>query len=181
MDEYGTLTAVDTVRFERLLPGPIERVWAFLTESDKRATWLAAGPMELRVDGGVELRFHNSELSPTPEVVPEKYRHYEDGGRVGFTARVTRCEPPHVLSHTWDGGPGLESEVTYELTPRGDKVLLVLTHRRLGGRAMMLSVSGGWHTHLNILAARLNDDVPEPFWATYGRLESEYDRRLPAS
>jgi len=104
MDEYGTLTATDTVRFERLLPGPIERVWAFLTESDKRATWLAAGPMELRVDGGVELRFHNSELSPTPEIVPEKYRHYEDGGRIGFTARVTRCEPPHVLSHTWDGG-----------------------------------------------------------------------------
>lgn len=180
MDEYGTLTAADAVRFERLLPGPIERVWAFLTESDKRATWLAAGPMELRVGGGVELRFHNSDLSPTPEVVPEKYRHYEDGGRVGFTARVTRCEAPHVLSHTWAGDAGVESEVTYELTPRGDKVLLVLTHRRIGGRKMMLSVSGGWHTHLDILSARLREDVPAPFWSTYGRLESEYDRRLPA-
>jgi uncharacterized protein YndB with AHSA1/START domain len=180
MSEYGIVTAADAVRFERLLPGPIERVWAFLTESDKRATWLAAGPMELRVGGGVELRFRNSDLSPTSEVVPEKYRHYEEGGRVGFSAQVTQCEPPRLLSHTWAGDPGAESEVTYELTQRGDKVLLVLTHRRLGGRAMMLSVSGGWHTHLDILAARLREDVPAPFWSTYGRLESEYDRRLPA-
>lgn len=181
MDDYGIITAADTVRFERLLPGPIERVWAFLTESDKRATWLASGPMELRVGGGVELRFRNSNLSPTPEPIPDKYRQYEDGDGIGVVARVTRCEPPHVLSHTWSGEPGMESEVTYELTPQGDKVLLVLTHSRLGSRAAMLSVSGGWHTHLNILAARLNDHAPEPFWSTYGRLEGEYDKRLPAS
>ncbi|HZH51591.1 MAG TPA: SRPBCC family protein [Microvirga sp.] len=180
MSEYGIVTATETVRFERLLPGPVERIWAYLTESDKRAKWLASGPMELRVGGGVELRFHNSQLSAPPEPVPDKYSQYGDG--VGFRAQVTRCEPPRLLSHTWGGEPGEEeSEVTYELTPKGDKVLLVLTHRRLGGRAAVLSVSGGWHTHLDILAARLNEEVPPPFWATYGRLEGEYDRRLPPS
>ena len=34
-DTYGVQTAPDTVRIERLLPGPIERLWAYLTESDK--------------------------------------------------------------------------------------------------------------------------------------------------
>jgi hypothetical protein len=31
----------DTVRFERLLPGPIERVWDHLTDPDLRQTWMA--------------------------------------------------------------------------------------------------------------------------------------------
>jgi uncharacterized protein YndB with AHSA1/START domain len=44
MSEYGIVTEAGAVRFERLLPGPIEHVWAYLTQSDKRGTWLAAGP-----------------------------------------------------------------------------------------------------------------------------------------
>ena len=54
-DWAGVLTALDglVARLERLLPGPIERVWAYVTESDKRATWLAGGEMELRVGGKV--------------------------------------------------------------------------------------------------------------------------------
>jgi uncharacterized protein YndB with AHSA1/START domain len=177
MNGYGIVTAPDTIRFERVLPGPIERVWAFVTESDKRAKWLAAGPMELRVGGGVELVFRNSELSRTSEAIPDKYKEHKDG--VGFKARVTACEPPRLLSHTWGGKSGEPSEVTYELTPEGDKVRLVLTHRRLGDRAAMLSVSGGWHTHLDILATLLNDEVPLPFWSTLGKLEGEYEKRLP--
>ena len=44
---YGTYETIDgkpAVRFERLLPGPIERVWEFVTESEPRSRWLAAGP-----------------------------------------------------------------------------------------------------------------------------------------
>ena len=43
MSHYGERIGKTTVRFERLLPGPIERVWEYLTDSDRRATWLAAG------------------------------------------------------------------------------------------------------------------------------------------
>ena len=39
----GEIIDRQTVRFERLLPGPIERVWAYLTESEKRRKWLASG------------------------------------------------------------------------------------------------------------------------------------------
>ena len=38
---YGELIEPATVRIERMLPGPIERVWDYLTDSDLRAQWLA--------------------------------------------------------------------------------------------------------------------------------------------
>jgi uncharacterized protein YndB with AHSA1/START domain len=50
-DARSTFVKPSTVRIERLLPGPVERVWAYLTESTKRATWLAAGEFDLRVGG----------------------------------------------------------------------------------------------------------------------------------
>lgn len=36
-----------TVRFERLLPGPIERVWDYLTRPELQHTWLAESVSEL--------------------------------------------------------------------------------------------------------------------------------------
>jgi uncharacterized protein YndB with AHSA1/START domain len=42
-DEYGEVREPRTFRIERLLPGPIERVWSYLTESEKRRRWFGAG------------------------------------------------------------------------------------------------------------------------------------------
>ena len=36
MSEHGIITEAGTIRFRRILPGPIDRVWAFLTEPEKR-------------------------------------------------------------------------------------------------------------------------------------------------
>src|SRR5205814_4406784 len=47
----GTSPEQATVRLERMLPGPIERVWAYLTDSEKRKTWFASGIFDLRVGG----------------------------------------------------------------------------------------------------------------------------------
>ena len=55
LDAYGTLTEPTTLKIQRLLPGPIERVWAYLTESDLRRQWLAAGEMEMKVGATFEL------------------------------------------------------------------------------------------------------------------------------
>src|SRR6266704_3585672 len=33
-DAYGTLIEPTTLKIQRLLPGPIERIWAYLTDSD---------------------------------------------------------------------------------------------------------------------------------------------------
>jgi uncharacterized protein YndB with AHSA1/START domain len=177
LGEFGVVTAARTIRFQRLLPGPIERVWAYLTESDKRGRWLASGDMDLRVGGRVELRYNHAELATQVERPPEKYRRLEQG----FTTygRITGCEPPRRLSFTWQGEGEDASEVTFELSPRDDQVLLVLTHRRIGARSSMISLGGGWHVHLAILGADLAGRAPPPFWSTHARLEAEYDRRLP--
>ena len=176
--ELGVVTEAGSVRFERLLPGPIERVWAFLTEPEKRARWLAGGPLEQRPGGKVELRFRHADLSPVIEETPARYKSMEDG--VTMIGEVLRCEPPHLLVMSWDGPPSKGSEVTFELEPRGDKVLLALTHRRLASPAGVLNVSGGWHTHLAILLDNLEGRTPRPFWSTHAKVEAEYARRQKA-
>lgn len=177
-DDYGRVTETGTIVFQRILPGPIERVWAYLVESEKRGKWLATGEMELKVGGRVELKFFHADLSPVHEEIPDKYKDMQNGA--SFTGRITRCEPPRVLAYTWAESWGEDSEVTFELTPRDKDVHLLLTHRRLGdNRATLLSVASGWHTHLGILADHLDNKVPRPFWATHTRYETEYDRRIP--
>lgn len=176
MNDYGELTAPDTVRFERVLPGPIERVWAYLTESEKRGRWLASGEMELRPGGSAEFHFDHQMLSPHPEAVPDKYSQYENG--VSFSGRIVRSEPLRLLVFTWPEEDGSESEVTFELAERSDEVLLTLKHRRLQSREIRLGVAAGWHTHLGVLAARLHGRDPEPFWATHARLEADYEQRF---
>ena len=73
-----------------------------------------------------------------------------------------------------------DSEVTFELEPRGREVLLTVTHRRLGSREFMVNVGAGWQTHLGILADHLHGRTPPPFWPTHSALEAEYGKRIPA-
>jgi hypothetical protein len=116
-------------------------------------------------------------LTSVAEAVPDQYGQYKNGK--DYSLKITRCEPPFLLSHTWpDDCNGVGgSEVTYELTPKGDKVQLVLTHRRLT-RQGMGNVGGGWHTHLGILADRLNDRAPPSFWQTLSHQQQRYEARL---
>jgi len=173
MNDYATRIAPDAIRLERLLPGPIERIWAFLTESDKRARWLAAGEMELKPGGKVELNFDHNRISPEP--TPAKYRDMP----MGFTGKVMRCEPPRLLMFSWMESHGSHSEVTFELAERADKVLLTITHRKLEDRNALLSVSGGWDVHVGILEDVLTDQAPRGFWSSHARREQEYAVRFP--
>lgn len=176
MNDYTIATSADSLRAERLLPGPLERVWSYLTDSQLRSQWLAAGEMQLHTGGSVEHIFHNSELTANDDAPPEKYR--EQGCEGSMHGRITVCEPMHLLGYTWGEGSADPSEVRFELTPRGKQVLLVVTHSRLDRRVARLSVAAGWHIHLDILAARLEAREPEGFWRQYTRLEHEYDKRI---
>ena len=169
---YAELVNPDTLRFERLMPGPIDRVWAYLTESDKRAQWLASGEMEPRAGGSVTLRFDHDSLSKEKAPPPQ--------GCCGTESKhqVTVWDPPRTLGLSW-GGAEEPSEVTFELTPQQDQVRLVLTHRRLVNRQTRLGVAAGWHSHLTILANRLNGREPRAFWNTFTPLHEEYKKRLP--
>lgn len=176
MNDYGELIDSNTVRFERLLPGPVERVWRYLTESDKRAQWLCAGDIQLCDSGHVDMHFHNLSLSTEDDIPrPDKYRDHPE--KVSFAGVVTRCEPPYLIAHTWEFGEE-SSEVCYELFEQGDKILLVLTHRRLETSETVLDVSSGWHTHLNILVDVLGNQPLRPFYRMQTQYESEYRDRL---
>ena len=176
MSKYGKLIDADTLEFTRLLPGPIERVWSYLVESDKRATWLASGNTELRVGGTVELNFKNSGLSELPDEAPaEKYQDMPE--EVSFSGKVTDCDPPRRLSFIWPGKDE-DSEVTYELEAKGEDVLLTITHARIKEREDLLGASAGWHTHLDILVDVMNNQPAQPFWTMHNKLEKDYQSRF---
>ncbi len=175
MNRHGELIAPDTVRFQRLLPGSLDTVWAYLVEGEKRKKWLADGDTEERVGGRVDLVFRNSSLSSLDDdSPPEKYADFQEP--MVYQGEVTACVPKTLLSHTWVDGDE-NSEVTYQLEERENGVLLTLTHRRLGDE-MILGVLGGWHTHLDILVDILSNRTPKPFWRTHTALEAEYAKAL---
>jgi uncharacterized protein YndB with AHSA1/START domain len=171
IDAYGTLTGPATLTIQRVLPGPIERIWAYLVEGDLRRQWLAAGEMTLEVGAPFEFVWRNDELTEPAGARPDSM-----SGEHRMKAEITEVDPPRRLAFTWDETGG----VSIELTPRGADVLLTLVHRDLPRRAMLLGVSAGWHAHLDVLDARARGRVPAPFWDDWARLRADYERRLPA-
>jgi hypothetical protein len=85
------------------------------------------------------------------------------------------CEPPTRLAFQWDA----KSRVTFDLMAKGKDVLLTVTHHHLSERPELLSVSAGWHAHLDILAAKLSGGRPTPFWDAWAALKDEYEISIP--
>jgi uncharacterized protein YndB with AHSA1/START domain len=173
-DTFATVTSPTEICFERLLPGPIETVWAFLIDSKKRGEWFASGPMDLRVGGKVELHFKHSDLSPNKAPPPERYKEMDKTGH-NATLEITEIDPPRHLAFTWGDG----SEVVFDLAPRGDKVMLTLTHRRIAKRADMVGNAEGWQSHLAILEDKAWGRVPPAFWDVFRKYDGEYEKRIP--
>ncbi|MBA3667913.1 MAG: SRPBCC family protein [Sphingomonas sp.] len=170
-DGYAVLTEPSTLQIQRLLPGPIERVWNYLTESHLRRRWFAAGDMKLEIGAPVELVWRNDELTDPPGQRPAGA-----SGENRMQSRITELESLRKLAIAW----GADGSVSFELTPQGDNVLLTIVHRGVPDRASLLNFAPGWHTHLDVLAARLGDKQPEPFWDAIARLKHDYAERLPA-
>jgi uncharacterized protein YndB with AHSA1/START domain len=129
------------VRMERLLPGPIERVWEHLTNTKLLNAWFG----------------QNSHIEP------------RQGGAVRLMddhirGTITQWHPPHRLTYTWNvfapGDPPdaasayPESYLMLTLEPRGDNVLLVLNHLPVLERFEKQNAMG-WHTFLDILTDTL--------------------------
>jgi uncharacterized protein YndB with AHSA1/START domain len=174
--DYGIITSPGTVRIERLLPGPIERIWSYVADNDKRRLWMASGSIELGIGGRVEQVFCGSDFAPG-ESPPPKYAAF--AGEVRSIGRVLECRPPHIVAYTWNEGSDDPSEVRFELVERGDRVLLAVIHRQLAQRELMTSVAAGWHVHLDTLRDLLEQRAPGGYWARHMRLEAEYEARIP--
>ncbi|WP_193369558.1 SRPBCC family protein [Pelagibius marinus] len=168
-DDFGTLTDRSTLVIQRWLPGPVERIWSYLTESDKRRKWLASGEMTLSPGAPLELVWRNDDLSrpndPRPDSFPAEHR---------LESRVIAFDPPHSLTIAWGDG-----DVTFELQPKGDRVLLTVTHRGLVERSGKVGVSAGWHMHLDLLVAEVSGTEPATFWSGWSALKEAYEDRIP--
>jgi uncharacterized protein YndB with AHSA1/START domain len=172
MDKYGKLISPGTLKFERLLPGPIERVWKYITDSELRGKWFASGNMELKKGGELHFFFFHDQFTDEPDTVPEKYKNMAQGHH--SKGKVLEIEAPRMLKFTWDN----EGEVTITLTEEGDKVKLLLIHEKLEGQETIIGGSAGWHTHLDILVDNLEGIKPKPFWKIHMIFEVEYRERF---
>jgi uncharacterized protein YndB with AHSA1/START domain len=175
-EQLGTFRGQGEVVLMRTLPGPIERLWDYLTDPEKRARWFAGGPMEPKKGGKMELFFHHKNLAPD-EVPPEQFKQVQDPG-FKMPGTILRWEPPRVLSYTFDD----DSDVTFELTPQGKDVQLVLTHRSRGEDIPSLSgYASGWHIHFAHLIALLENAPRPPFWPLHAKLKVEYEKLRAAT
>jgi uncharacterized protein YndB with AHSA1/START domain len=169
--DFGTLTDATTLRLQRRLPGTLARAWAWLTDSELRRQWLAAGEMTLVPGSSFELVWRNDELSGSPAERPEGF-----SAESRATCQLLEVVPLQRLRFTW---PGV-GEVTWDLAPDGDGVLFTITHRQLPERRVALLVGPGWHSHADILRARAQGRQPPSLWASFTALRGEYERRLGA-
>ncbi len=174
MSPLGTLIEPGTLRIERTLPAPIERVWAYLADPGQRALWLAGGTMSETPGSVIQLRFEHTRLTDQP--APPRFAEYS--GVHVQSSRVVRVEPPRLLVISWGSEHPEASEVTFELSPQGDRTLLVLTHRRLPDAKETLSVASGWHAHLDVLADTLAGGPLRPFWTNLEAAEEAYRKHL---
>ncbi len=144
----GEMTNVPCVTFTRLLPGPIERVWSYLTDPKKLPTWYGEVALIEPRQGG-RVRLMNDHIRGI----------------------VTQWQPPRKLVYTWNVfDPGAaenavsaypESYPTFELEARGNDVLLTFKHFPILDRFIPQNAMG-WHTMLDMLMAALNDEPLKP-------------------
>jgi uncharacterized protein YndB with AHSA1/START domain len=152
MRHAGKIIHPGTIRFERTLSGSPTRIWEYLTEPALISTWLADASINLSVGGEVELR-------------------KKDGALVN--GKITKCEAPRLLSYSWK-----DSAVTFEVDKSEDAgVTLVLSHSGLQP-AHIHKFFAGWHTHLEILSARLRGDNPESYPLLFEHFSRSYKNHL---
>jgi uncharacterized protein YndB with AHSA1/START domain len=168
IDAFAAMTGGATLIIQRWLPGPVERVWRYLTDSDLRRKWLASGEMELVAGRPLELVWRNDDLSDPDDSRPGKFAKEER-----MQSRVIDVDPMRMLRIAWGKGG-----VTFTLQEKAERVLLTVTHRGLDDRGARRMIAPGWHMHLDILVAELSGAQPPSFWSGWAQLQDVYDGRF---
>jgi uncharacterized protein YndB with AHSA1/START domain len=153
MTDLATIADRSTLTFVRHLPGPIERVWSYISDPKLLATWFSGGVVSNHVGGDVNLD-------------------------IEATGHITVYDPPHVLEYTWNEeeasvGTVVDSLVRWELSKEGDGVRLTLTHARLP-EIEVLGHGAGWHSFLQRLSSCIDGREPEPIGELFARYKAEY-------
>lgn len=181
MSKHGEILESGALRFVRDLPGPIERVWTWLADPEKRKLWLADGDTDGRVGGKMQLSFDNESLTPhdDPTAAACEEEAIADGHSTEFTCEILIWDPPHKLSIAWPNRHGGADEVSFVLTEHEGAVRLTLIHHGLSDPVDLIGASAGWHGHLAIMADKLAGQIPaEGFWTAHRALEDVYRERF---
>ena len=156
--------APDTIRLERTLDAPVEKVWRYLTEAELRSQWFMGGT-DATPGGEFDLLVDHEKLSDDKDVpYPESYAEFK--GAV-WTEQVIRFDPPRLFETTFQGGKN--GTVTYELSPDGDRTHLVLTHSGITSPVGAQDFGSGWNSHLTVLEERLAGRGVKDFWALHAQ------------
>jgi len=153
----------DAIRLERTFDAPVETVWRYLTEADLRREWFMGGT-DAEPGGEFELINDHDNLSTEDAPYPESYAAYK-GTR--WQERVLQFDPPRLLETTFQGGKN--GQVTFELTPDGDRTRLVLTHRGITSGTGAQDFGSGWNSHMTVLQEKLAGRGVANFWTLHAR------------
>jgi uncharacterized protein YndB with AHSA1/START domain len=165
-------TAPDTIRLERTLDAPADRVWCYLTEAELRSRWFMGGT-DARPGGEFDLLVDHDKLSDEVVPYPDSYAAFK--GTV-WTEKVIRFEPPRLLETTFQGGKN--GTVIYELFPEGDLTRLVLTHSGIVSGTGAQDFGSGWNSHLMVLEERLAGRGVKDFWALHAKSKEAVRKTL---
>jgi uncharacterized protein YndB with AHSA1/START domain len=136
---YGTYETIDgrpAVRFERVYPQPVERVWRSVTEPEELAGWFPTTvEVDLREGGAMAFTFPGGEMEP-------------------MEGSVVELDPPRVFAFLW----GAEL-LRFELAEEGGGCRLTLTHV-ISNADEAARNAAGWHACLDKLAGTKSDWQP---------------------
>jgi uncharacterized protein YndB with AHSA1/START domain len=152
-----------TLRFERRLAHPPEKVWRTLTDNAELMHWFPAQIRGARQQGA-KLRFVFQEESGPPldsemkAVAAAGHEAYQGSeGDAAMDGKMTVFDPPRTLEYTWG-----DEVLRWELQPRDGITLLVFTHT-FEEEAKSARDASGWDVCLSSLERRLAGLQPEPF------------------
>jgi len=170
--QLGRATAPDTFRLERTLNAPIDRVWAYFVEADKRSRWFTAGDDFTANGQAFTIMFGHHRI--TSEKPPERWAAMESGD-FPMTGRILAFDPPRLLAFTWGDGDDPVSEVRFEFAPEGEGTRLTLTHSKIESGAALLDFAGGWTAHVQTLADLIDGAPANRFWAHVQAAHQAYE------
>ena len=173
--QFGEIIAPTTFRLERTLKAPIDRVWSYFVDGDKRSRWFTGGDSFSANGQAFSILFAHRNI--TNEKPPERWAQMESG-EFPMTGRVLAFDPPRLLAITWGDGEEHVSEVRFEFTAQGEETLLRLTHTKIDSDAALRDFAGGWTAHMETLATVLAGQPANHFWADVVAAHEAYETRL---
>jgi len=153
----------DTIRLERTLDAPADKVWRYLTEADLRREWFMGGT-DARPDSEFELLIDHDNLSADDVPTPADYSKMKGSS---WSEKVIRYDPPRLLETTFQGGKN--GHVTYELFSEGDRTRLVVTHSGITSGTGAQDFGSGWNSHMTVLQEKLAGRSVPNFWALHAK------------